>query len=182
MQRIWTKLILAAGVGAVAMFPQGCKRQAPAPAQTVAAPARVKPVQGIDPLPIPDPVADAEQQTSQVRHRRRGNLPQPVQPLVDTSQADAQAAAAQQKQQDAALLQQQEAASQRQQQELNQQVQESQKAREQDQSEPRIQDAPGPSPGASIQDAPGPESGRGIQDAPGPAQTMPQPQTAPQQE
>jgi hypothetical protein len=181
MQRIWTKLILAAGVGAMAMLPQGCKRQVPAPAQTVAAPVRVKPVQGVDPLPIPDPVADAEQPTSQARHRRRGNFSQPVQPPVDTSQADAQAAAAQQKQQDAVLFQQQQAASQRQQQELNQQVQASQKAREEEQSEPRIQDAPGPSPGSAIQDAPGLESGQGIQDAPGPAQTMPQPQTAPPQ-
>ncbi len=181
MQRIWTKFILAVGVGSVAMLPQGCKRQAPAPAQTVAAPARVKPVQGIDPLPIPAPVADTEKPTSQARRRRRGSFPQPVQPPVDTSQADAQAAAVQQRQQDAALLQQQQAASQRQQQELNQQVQASQKAREEEQLEPRIQDAPGPSPGAAIQDAPVLEPSQRIQDAPGPAQTMPQQQAPPQQ-
>jgi hypothetical protein len=184
MQRIWTKLILAAGVGAMAMLPQGCKRQASAPAQTVAAPARVKPVQGVDPLPIADPVVDAQRPSSQVRHRRRGSLPQPVQPLVDTSQVDARAVAEQQRQQDAALLKEQEAASQRQQQELNHQLQESQKARAQElEQTEQIQDAPGPSPGASIQDAPGPSPGSSIQDAPGPSQTLSPvpPQTAPQQ-
>jgi hypothetical protein len=184
MQRIWAKFVLAVGVGAIVIPSQGCKRQAvPAPAQTGGHTVpQPRPVQGLEPLPIADPVVDAGQPAQQrVRHRRSVAVdPQPVQPPVDTSQADAQAQEARQREQDAELLKQQEAASQRQQEELNRELQQRQKELDAAQAEPRIQDAPVLPPPAE----PDPDAPR-IQDAPGPAQTLPaqptQPQTPPQE-
>jgi len=176
MRKTLVKGFLAVGVGAMAMLPQGCKRTAPAP--TPAAAPRTAPAPRFEPFPNDGAVEDTGVPPQPVRHRRR-ELPQAVQAL-DVQETAAQVEAEQRKR-DAALLLQQEAASQKQQQELNRMVQQSQKAQEEEQGEPRIQDAPGPAPGSRIQEAPGPPPAPRIQDAPGPSQTLPpQPQTPPQ--
>jgi len=176
MRKTFAKGLLAVGVGAMAMLPQGCKRKAPV--ATPAAAPRTAPAPRFEPFPNDGAVEDTGVAPQPVRHRRR-ELPQTVQ-TPDVQETAAQAEAEQRKR-DAALLQQQEAASQKQQQELNRMVQQNQKAQEEEQGEPRIEDAPGPAPASRIQDAPGPPPGPRIQDAPGPSQTQPpQPQTPPQ--
>jgi hypothetical protein len=133
---------LAKGAGLVAVglaliVGQGCKKkQAPAPVQPVVrtVPRAAQPDFPDDPPPVPV-VAD------QVAHHavRRAVAP-PVQaprPVVDP-----EALAEAQRQRDASLLQRQQAASQRQQQELNGVVQRSLKIQQDQQAEPRIQDAP----------------------------------------
>jgi hypothetical protein len=167
MRKILAKGLLAVGVGAMVMLPQGCKRKAPA--ATPAAAPRTAPAPRFEPFPNDGAVDDTGGAPQPVRHRRR-ELPQTVQ--APDPQETAAAAEAEQRKRDAALLQQQEAASQRQQQELNRMVQQSQKAQEEEQGDPRIQDAPGPAPGSRIQDAPGPAPGPRIQDAPGPSQPV----------
>jgi hypothetical protein len=189
MRKTLAKGFLAVGVGAMTMLSQGCKRTAPAP--TPAAAPRSAPAPRFEPFPNDGAVEDTGALPQPVRHRRR-ELPSTVQ-TADVQQETAAQVEAEQRKRDAALLQQQEAASQKQQLELNRIVQQSQKAQEEDQGDPRIQDAPGPEPGSRIQDAPGPSPGPRIQDAPGPApgsriqdapgpsQPMPpQPQTPPQ--
>jgi hypothetical protein len=162
----------------MAMLSQGCKRAAPAP--TPAAVPRTAPAARFEPFSVDD--AGGNTAPPPARHRRRADAPQPVQAPVNSQPTDAELAA-QQKQRDEGLLLQQQAASQRQQQELNKIVEQSQKATEQQQDEPRIQEAPGPEPAPRIQDAPGPEPGPRIQDTPGSSQTQPpaQPQPAPPQ-
>ena len=178
MRKIWAKYVLAIGVGTLAMFSQGCKRQV-APAQTGGAVVpRARPEPSFAPLPFEAPV-DTVEQPSQVSHRHRAPAPQVASAPVVRQPVEVDVVALQGRQ-DAKLLQQQEAASQRQQQELNVEVEQSQKAQDEEQNEPRIQDAPGPTPGSGIQDAPTLAPHQGIQDAPGPAQTLPQPQTAPE--
>jgi hypothetical protein len=180
MRKIFGKCVLAVGLGAMAMLPQGCKRKA-TPVVTPAAVPRATPEPRFEPFPSDDAVSNTAV-SPQARHRRR-DTPPPVQTPVDSQPTDAQAEA-QQRQQDAGLLLQQQAASQRQQQELNRMVEQSQKAQEQEQEEERIEEAPGPPPAPRIQDAPGPSPAPRIQDAPGPSQTLPptQPETAPPQE
>jgi hypothetical protein len=146
MRQVWAKYVLAVGV---IVLSQGCKRQpAPAPAQTGGSVVpRAIPAPNFDPLPIEDSGTDTGR-LPQVRHRRRiassPVAPAPV--VVDNSQADAQAAEQRQREEDEKLLKEQEAASQKQQQELDKQVQESQKILDQQQAEPRIQDAPSAPP------------------------------------
>jgi hypothetical protein len=179
MRKTLAKCLLAVGMGAVAILPQGCKRAVPAP--TPAAVPRTAPAPRFEPFSVDD--AGAVGNTAPApRHRRRVDAPPPVQAPVNSQPTDAELAA-QQKQRDEGLLLQQQAASQRQQQELNRTVEQSQKAQEEQQEEPRIEDAPGPAPGPRIQDAPGPAPAPRIQDAPGPSQTLPpvQPQPAPPQ-
>src|ERR1700733_12407293 len=172
MRTTLSKCLLAVGVGAMAMLPQGCKRAVPAP--TSAAVPRTAPAPRFEPFSVDDAgaVGNTVVPPQPARHRQRVDAPQPVQTAVNNQPTDAELAA-QQRQQDAGLLQQQQAASQRQQQELNRMVDQSEKAQEQEDDEPRIQDAPGPAPAPRIQDAPGPAPGPRIQDAPGPSQTLP---------
>jgi hypothetical protein len=177
MRKALAKGVLAVGLGAMAMLSQGCKRKAP-----VAAPAaepRVAPKPRFETFPednssVPD---DAGVRPPVVRHRRRE---MPVVAPVPATQPSAAPAEEEQRQRDAQLLLQQEAASRRQQQELNRMVQDSEKEQQEEQSEPRIEEAPGPAPGPRIQEAPGPPPGPRIQDAPGPSQTQPPPPSAPQ--
>jgi DNA polymerase III gamma/tau subunit len=171
--------LLAVGVGTMAMLPAGCKRHAaPAPTPAAAAP-RPAPAPRFE--PFSSDVGAAKDTSSQppIRRRRTENLPE-MAPAPANQDTEAQVEA-EQRERDAGLLRQQEAASQRQQQELNQTVQQSQKAQEQEEAEPRIEDAPGPAPTQRIQDAPGPPPAPRIQDAPGPSQMLPpvQPQPAP---
>jgi hypothetical protein len=184
-------------LGLAAMLMQGCKRKA--------APVVVQPVVRTAPRAAPAP-SDFPQDDEDVsgaapvasRARRRMVVAPAVVPApgVDTEPAEEV-----QRRRDEVLLKQQESASQRQQQELNGVVQQSLKLSQEQQAEPRIQDAPEPPPSPPaqpgqeeqrIQDAPGPlpsqpaQPGQDeprIQDAPGPAQTAPaptQPQEPPQ--
>jgi hypothetical protein len=175
MRKILAKCLLAVGMTVVVMFSQGCKRKAPAP--TPAAP-RAVPAPRVEPFPS-DAGAVDDTLPPQPARPRRTVAPAQVQRLVDDRETEAEAAA-REKQRDARLQQQEEAASQRQQQELNQTVEQIQKAQEQQQEEPRIQDAPGPGPAPRIQEAPGPAPAPRIQDAPGPSQPV-QPQAPPPQ-
>jgi hypothetical protein len=178
MRKILSKCLLAVGVGAMAMLPQGCKRAVPAP--TSAAVPRKAPAPRFEPFPVDDggAVGNTVVPPQPARHRQRVDTPQVVQTAVNNQPTDAELAA-QQREQDAGLLQQQQAASQRQQQELNRMVEQSQKAQEQQDDDPRIQEAPGPAPAPRIQDAPGPAPAPRIQDAPGPSQTLPPPEPEP---
>jgi hypothetical protein len=180
MRRTLTKHLLVVAMGAMALIGQGCKRTPPpAPA---AAP-RTAPAPRAESFPADDAgaVGATTSPLPQNRHRRRVDLPQTAPTPVVNQPTDAELEA-QQKERDQGLLLQQQAASQRQQQELNRMVEQSQKAQEQEQEEPRIEDAPGPTPGPRIQDAPGPPPAPRIQDAPGPSQTLPPapPQAPPQ--
>ncbi len=166
--------------GLAVIWVQGCKQKvAPVAVQPV---IRSTPrVSGPTPSDFPPddtPVPDANAVASRQPRRRRVAPPQ----VDQTPAVDAQAAQEAQQRRDAALLKQQEAASQRQQQELNGVVQQSLKIQQEQQAEPRIQNAPGPP--ASLFSQPGEDEPR-IQDAPGPAQANPvpaptQPQSAPQ--
>jgi hypothetical protein len=170
--------LLAVGVGAMAMLPAGCKRHV-APAPTPAAAPRPALAPRFEPFPSDAGVVNDRPSPAPIRRRRIDNSP-PMAPAPESQETEAQAEE-RQRELDAGLLRQQEAASQRQQQELNQTVQQSQRAQEQEQAEPRIEDAPGPAPTQRIQDAPGPAPTQRIQDAPGPSEMLPpvQPQPAP---
>jgi hypothetical protein len=185
-----TKGALVVGLGLAALVVGGCKQKvAVTPVQPVvlrSVPKVPSPFGPMEDLPDPDAVKGNGTQVRAPRHAPVVRVP-PSPPSGPSPEALAAAAAMAQKAQDTRLLQDQQAASQRQQKELDQTVQQSIKATQQMQEEPRIQDAPGPAPdggiqdapgpvpGDGIQDAPGPTPGDGIQDAPGPAQTNPPP-------
>lgn len=162
---------LAKGAGLVAVglaliVGQGCKKkQAPAPVQpvvrTVPRPAEPDFPDDAPPLPV---VAD------QVAHHAVRRVAPPV-VQAPTPVVDPEALAEAQRQRDASLLQQQQTASQRQQQELNGVVQRSLKVQQDQQAEPRIQDAP--EVPITQQPVPGQEEQR-IQDNP----NMPAPEQA----
>jgi uncharacterized protein (DUF1800 family) len=173
---------VAVGLGGVLM--QGCKRPAPPPPQTRTVVRQ--PVRSLEAVPAPEPVPDDDQPMRSQARRRRVDMPQPVEAPIDRRAVDAQAAALQ-RQQDARLWQQQTAASQKAQRELNQEVDESVKAQQKQQEEPRIKDAPEfsqpPLPAGMVAQPvqPGQEPPR-IQDAP-PASAAPvqPPSPAPQE-
>jgi hypothetical protein len=147
----------------------GCKQKAAPPAQPV---VRSTP-RASGPVPSDFPSNDApvpDSSTVNLRQPRRRSV---VAPQVDQTPIDAQAAQEAQERRDAALLKQQEAASQRQQQELNGVVQQSLKIRQEQQAEPRIQDAPEPPPTVYSQSSQQGQDEQRIQDAPGPSQTNP---------
>jgi hypothetical protein len=147
-----------------------------------------EPVRSLEPVPALEPVPDDQPVRQQARRRRVEMPPPQVEAPIDRRAVDAQAAALQ-RQEDARLWQQQTAASQKAQQELNQEVDESTKAQQKMQAEPRIQDAPEfsqpPLPaGLATQPLqPGQEPPR-IQDGPpasaAPVQPVPPPPAAPQ--
>jgi hypothetical protein len=178
MRKTLGKWLLAMGVGAMAMLPGGCKRHA-APAPTPAVAPRPAPLPRFELFPR-DAGAVNETPPPPIRRRQRESLPQAA-PVAVSQETEAQVEE-RQRQMDTGLLRQQETASQRQQQELNWMVQQNQKAQEEQQAEPRIEDAPGPEPSQPIQDAPEPAPGPRIQDAPGPSQMVPplQPQAPPE--
>jgi hypothetical protein len=165
------RLAMGAGlvaVGLALIAGQGCKKkQAPAPMQPAVrtAPRAAQLDFPDDPPPVQPMVADKG-----VHHSvRRAVAPPAMQaprPVVDP-----EALAEAQRQKDASLLQRQEAASQRQQQELNGVVQRSAKIQQDQQAEPRIQEAP--EFPITQQPVPGQEGPR-IQDNP----NMPPPQQA----
>src|ERR1700733_2728286 len=117
MRTTLSKCLLAVGVGAMAMLPQGCKRAVPAP--TSAAVPRTAPAPRFEPFSVDDAgaVGNTVVPPQPARHRQRVDAPQPVQTAVNNQPTDA-GLAAQQRQQDAGLLQQQHEASQRLQREL----------------------------------------------------------------
>jgi hypothetical protein len=170
-------------LGLAAMLVQGCKQKvAPVAVQPVVRSTSRASGPSLSDFPPDDPpVADAKAPHQPQRHRvvvaQVDPAPQPV---------DDEAAEEAQQRRDATLLKQQEAASQRQQQELNGVVQQSLKIQQDQQAEPRIQNAPEPPPTWYSQ----PEDEQRIHDAPGPAQTNPtqtnsapepaQPQSPPQ--
>jgi hypothetical protein len=126
-------------VGLAVMLGQGCKQK---PAPVVAQPVVLKTPRVARPeVPayVPPMEDDAVTQAPrQPRHHVVARVdPTPVQPVVNN-----EAVAAAQRQRDATLLQQQQVASQRQQQELNGVVQRSVKITQDQQNEPRIQEAP----------------------------------------
>jgi hypothetical protein len=154
-------------LGLAAMLAVGCKQKV--------APVSLPPVvrstpraSGPSPSDFPaddPPVPDAKATASRQPQRHRVVAP----PVDHTPQiVDDQAAEEAQERRDTVLLKQQESASQRQQQELNGVVQQSLKVQQEQQSEPRIQDAPDPPAGWYTQ-----EDEQRIHDAPGPAQTNP---------
>ena len=124
-------------VGLALMVGQGCKKkQVPAAARPV---VRTVPRSATPDFPDSPPQTVVLDQPA--HHSVRRTAPAPVvrapRPVID--QAALEAA---QRQKDAVLLQSQQAASQRQQQELNGVVQRSYKFQQQQQAEPRIQEAP----------------------------------------
>jgi len=172
-----TKFGGVAAVVLAAMLAQGCKRKAePVAAQPVVRSApRVSEPSPSDFPADNAPVPDANAATSRQPRRRRVVAPQ-VEQAPQT--VDAQAAEEAQQRRDAALLKQQESASQKQQQELNGVVQQSLKIQQEQQAEPRIQDAPEPPASVYSQSQQQGQDEPRIQDAPGPAQTNPAPATA----
>jgi hypothetical protein len=168
MQDGLVKLGGAVALGLAAILMQGCKQKA---APIVAQPV-VRTIPRAAPVPSDFPPDDAVEPDANVvasRPRRRKVVASPVvqPPVIDTEAAEEA-----QQRRDAALLKQQESASQRQQQELNGVVQQSLKIQQDQQAEPRIQEAPEQPLTPPTQ--PGQEEQR-IQDAPGPAQTAPAP-------
>lgn len=153
-------------LGLAALCVEGCKQKvAPVAAQPVV--RSRSHVSGPDPSDFPPedpPVPDAKVVVSRQSRVRTIAAPQVVQmPVVD-----AQAVEEAQRRHDAELLKQQESASHSQQQELNGVVQQSLKIQQEQQAEPRIQDAP--EPPAWLFSQPGEDEQR-IHDAPGPPQT-----------
>jgi hypothetical protein len=124
-------------VGLALMVGQGCKKKQ--------VPAAAQPVVRTVPRPATPDFPDGPPQTvvldQPAHHSVRRAAPAPVvrasRPVVDQAALDAA-----QRQKDAVLLQSQQAASQRQQQELNGVVQRSYKFQQDQQAEPRIQEAP----------------------------------------
>jgi hypothetical protein len=164
-------------LGLAAILMQGCKQKA---APVVAQPVVHTAPRASGPVPSDFPPDDPVEPNANVvasRPRRRKIVAPPVvqPPVIDTEAAEEA-----QQRRDAALLKQQESASQRQQQELNGVVQQSLKIQQEQQAEPRIQDAPEQPLSPPTQ--PGQDEQR-IQDAPGPTETAPaptQPQGPPQ--
>jgi hypothetical protein len=142
MRETVARCVFAIGTGLALMAAQGCKRHAAsAPVQPVVRSVpRVQPDFPVGPLPVEDVDTGATPRGDRTRRQQV----QPVQ--VQSVEGQAAAAAALQRQQDAVLLQQQQAASQRQQEELNRDIEETVKAQQEMQAEPRIQDAPGATP------------------------------------
>lgn len=164
------------GVVILALFTlavNGCKQKAVPSVQPV---VRTTPrATGPVPSDFPShdaPVPDQNNVSSRQPRRRAVVVPQQVD---QTPMIDAQAAQEAQERHDAALLKQQEAASQRQQQELNGVVQQSLNIRQEQQAEPRIQDAPEPPPTVYSQSSQQGQDEPRIQDAPGPPQANPTP-------
>ena len=156
-------------VGLALMVGQGCKKkQVPAAARPV---VRMVPRSATPDFPDSPPQTVVLDQPA--HHSVRRAAPAPVvrapRPVID--QAALEAA---QRQKDAVLLQSQQAASQRQQQELNGVVQRSAKVQQDQQNEPRIQEAP-----EAPLTPPGAPAGQRIQDNPNPP--TPQPPAAPEQ-
>ena len=168
MQDGLVKLGGAVALGLAAILMQGCKQKA---APIVAQPV-VRTIPRAAPVPSDFPPDAVEPDSNVVasRPRRRKFVAPPV--VVQPPAIHTEAAEEAQQRRDAALLKQQESASQRQQQELNGVVQQSLKIQQDQQAEPRIQEAPEQPLTPPTQ--PGQEEQR-IQDAPGPAQTAPAP-------
>ncbi|NYF51434.1 hypothetical protein HDF12_001799 [Edaphobacter lichenicola] len=126
-----------AAVGLALIVGQGCKKkQAPVVVQPVVrtVPRAAQPDFPDDPPPVP---VVADQRAHHAVRRMAPPVVQAPRPVVDP-----EALAEAQRQRDASLLQRQQAASQRQQQELNGVVQRSLKIQQDQQAEPRIQEAP----------------------------------------
>jgi hypothetical protein len=169
MRMSWTRNAGLIVLGLSIMLGEGCKRQPPPVVSQPTVPPAPRVATPIPPdfSAEPPPDTDAGSQTPLRRPRRRV-MPQVNQPQGPT--LDQQAIAEAQKRRDAKLLEQQTAASQRQQEELNGVVQKSMKIQQDQQAEPRIQEAPQvpiTQPAASGPDAPR------IQDNPVPPQTAP---------
>jgi hypothetical protein len=172
MRGSWERLSWVVALGLAAMLAQGCKKKA--------APVAVQPVVRSTPRANPSlsdfppddpPDTDAKAAASRPPRGHRV-VAGPVEQIQRP--ADAETAEEAQQRRDAVLLKQQEAASQSQQQELNGVVQQRLKIQQEEQAEPRIQDAPEPPAGWYTQ----PEDEQRIHDAPGPAQTNPAPAQA----
>jgi hypothetical protein len=157
-----------AAVGLALMVGQGCKKkQEPAPVQPVVRTVPRARTPDFPDGPPPEPLV-VDKPVHHSGHRLAAPVVRTPKPAIDP-----EAEAAAQRQRDAALLQQQQAASQKQQQELNGVVQRSYKIQQEQQAEPRIQEAPEvpinqPLPGLPNQR---------IQDNP----TAPAPQSEPEQ-
>jgi hypothetical protein len=150
------------------MLAQGCKQKAPS---VVAQPAVRSTPRVSEPVPSEFPPDDAVVPDANVAPRpRRRKVVAP--PVIPPPAVDTEAAEEVQRRRDEALLKQQESSSQRQQQELNGVVQQSLKLQQEQEAEPRIQEAPEQPLSPPTQ--PGQEEQR-IQDAPGPTQTAPAP-------
>ena len=165
-----TLVVWALGFGLAVFGGLGCKRHA-VPAQPVVRtlPAvRTEPNFSVGPLPAVD-----EDQESSVSVRRRTRRA-PVDTALPPAPVQQTGLTAEQRRQDAILWQQQQAASQRQQQELNGVVHRSAKVQQDQQNEPRIQEAP-----EAPLTPPGAPAGQRIQDNPNPP--TPQPPAAPEQ-
>jgi hypothetical protein len=151
-----------------ALWVDGCKqRVAPVALQPVirSTPRPIGPMLSDFP-PNDASVPDANAVASRQPRIRRVAAPQ----VVPTPTVDVQAVEEAQRRRDGELLKQQESASQRQQQELNGVVQQSLKIQQEQQAEPRIQDAPEPPPWLFSQPTQLGQDEPRIQDAPGPAQ------------
>jgi hypothetical protein len=173
MQSVWAKGLLATGLGLAILLPLGCKRKA-APVQSVPVKTTVPQV-GL-PESEPLPIDESMPRPSQAPQARRHAAPVVQMPSA-APQPDPQLAA-RQRLQDQRLYERQEAASQKAQRELDVEVQQSQKAQDDMQAEPRIQDAPGPAetgapPGFLGEPAPGQEAPRIRDSPPPPSQTQP---------
>jgi hypothetical protein len=152
MREIVAKCVVLLAVGLSGLAVEGCEEADAPVAQPIVRSLPLKMVQPdftVAPLPV-------EKMDSTAKVNQAAVLPQ-VQPVqvqrtqvqpVQEQRTDEEAAwiAAQQREQDAKLLQQQEAESQRQQEELDQEIEHNLQVQQQIESEPWVQDAPGPIP------------------------------------
>ena len=141
MPKTFARLFPAVVVGLVVVGSQGCKRHvAPTPSQPV---VRVSPA--VNTVPDfddgPPPVESTGLAVASNRKRSVSRQIE-VQPAQVQPEDTGAISAAEQRMADAKLLQEQQTASQRQQDELNRQVEENIERQRQDDSVPRIQEAP----------------------------------------
>lgn len=161
MRNIRTKSFLMAAMGLAMVLPQGCKRK-PAQVQSNVPVRTTIPQVGLpdgEPLPIDESMPHSSP-APQVRQHPAPIVRVPSAPVDTDEQVEAR-----QRQQDQRLYERQEAASQKAQRELDVEVQRSQKAQDDMQAEPRIQEAPGPPPGF-LEDSGSGQDGVRIRDSP----------------